>query len=72
MRTPNSIPQFYENTITDLLLEILNSLPVPNGNAGQFLNGNLQWSAPEGQIADGTIDGDMIFWDAHEIGRAHV
>lgn len=40
---PADIPEKYKNTIDDLLLAILNALPVPNGNAGTVLNGTFNW-----------------------------
>ncbi|MCX6265878.1 MAG: hypothetical protein NTW16_00770 [Bacteroidetes bacterium] len=41
--TPAQVPQNYKNTIEDLLLEILNKLPVPNGDALTVLNGKFEW-----------------------------
>ena len=40
---PAAVPPWYKNTIDDLLLEILNKLPVPNGNSRSFLNGQFHW-----------------------------
>jgi hypothetical protein len=40
---PAQIPPMYKNTIEDLLLAIINTLPVPSGNPAQFLNGQYNW-----------------------------
>lgn len=65
MFTPADIPQVYKNTIEDLLMKILNSLPIPSGNAGEFLNGTFSYSVPSNGLDAGTGHGDMLFYDSH-------
>jgi len=66
--TPAEVPQKYFNTIDDLLLAILNVLPVPDGNAAHFLNGQYNWAAAgiaggSGSVPSPSTAGAIIYAD---------
>lgn len=61
---PADIPEKYKNTINDLLLAILNSLPVPNGDPGTVLDGTLNWSIPTAATLPTGQEGDILTFQA--------
>lgn len=67
MKTPADIPQVYKNTVEDLLLEILNVMPVLNGDPNTVLNGVGNW-IPAGSGGGGSTllpepgaDGNILY-----------
>lgn len=61
---PADIPEKYKNTIDDLLLAILNSLPVPNGDPGTVLDGTFNWSIPTAATLPTGGTGDILTYQA--------